>query len=481
MILPLLGALLAAKISKPNVRDSLVVGISALLFLHIVTNVFWQFINGQSPKIIFAELFPGISISFNIEPFGMIFLLVASGLWVVTSLYSIGYMRGNNESHQNRFYSFFALAIFGVMGLSMAGNLFTLFLFYEFITLCTFPLVTHSGTKEAMHSGRIYLGILLGTSICLFLPAIIWTYFEAGTLEFIAGGILAGRVGPVTTGILLFLFMFGVGKAALMPFHGWLPAAMVAPTPVSALLHAVAVVKAGVFTVLKIIVYIFGTEHLSTMIGQNWWAGAWLPYCAGFTIITASFIALRQDNLKKRLAFSTISQLSYIVLAASLLAPKAIMAGAFHIAAHAVSKITLFFAAGSIYTASGKKYVSELDGIGRRMPYTMVAFSIGAISMIGLPPAVGFLTKFHLIGGALSVGNYVAIGVLVLSTVLNAAYFLPIIYAAFFKGEGKGEKPHGEAPISIVIALCITALLTLGLFFFPDIMLILGAVPAELK
>jgi multicomponent Na+:H+ antiporter subunit D len=253
-----------------------------------------------------------------------------------------------------------------------------------------------------------------------------------------------------------------------------LPAAMVAPTPVSALLHAVAVVKAGVFTVLKVVVYIFGIDHLNAMIAQNWWAGGWLIYAAGSTIIIASVIAMRQDNLKKRLAFSTISQLSYVVLAVAILSPKAAMAGAFHIAAHAVSKITLFFAAGSIYTASKKKNVSELNGIGKRMPITMACFTIGALSMIGLPPAAGFLTKFYMMMGALETQHYFAIGVLLVSTVLNAAYFLPIIFAAYFKAETEGGKDHGEAPKPILIAISITAFLTLALFFYPDVFLFLS-------
>ena len=474
LIIPILGAFLAATIKDANKRDSAVILTSVILFLHILVNIFPRAGSIHLPPVTLIEIFPNLSVTFSIDPFGMIFLFVASFLWIITSIYSIGYMRGNNEKNQNRFYTFFALAIFGTMGIAMSGNLFTLFLFYEFITICTFPLVSHSGTQDAMKSARIYLGILLGTSICFFLTAMIWTYSITGTLDFSNGGIMTGKIGPITTGILLFLFMFGIGKAALMPFHLWLPAAMVAPTPVSALLHAVAVVKAGVFTVLKIIVYIFGTEHLEEMMSQNWWSSGWLVYISGFTIVAASFIAMRQDNLKKRLAYSTISQLSYITMAAALLAPKAIMAAGFHIAAHAIGKITLFFAAGSIYTASKKKYVSELDGIGKRMPITMIAFSIAAISMIGLPPAAGFITKFYILDGAVQTSHYFAIIVLLLSTMLNAAYFLPIIYAAFFKKETQKTKNHGEAPIAIVIAISITALLTIGFFFYPTLFLLLS-------
>lgn len=291
------------------------------------------------------------------------------------------------------------------------------------------------------------------------------------------GGVLAGKVGPWVTGALLFLYVYGVGKAALMPIHRWLPAAMVAPTPVSALLHAVAVVKAGVFTIVKVVVYIFGTEHLEAMITQQWWAGGWLVYIAGITIVWASVIALQKDGLKARLAYSTISQLAYIVMAVALFAPKAIMAAVFHIAAHAFGKITLFFAAGAIYTASGKKAVSELDGIGKQMPWTMTAFAIGALSMIGVPPAVGFLTKYYLVLGALETAHWFAIAVVVISTLLNAAYFLPIVFAAFF-GKEQGKPRHGEAPLVMVIAMIITATLTLGFFVHPDMLLWLGALAA---
>jgi len=257
--------------------------------------------------------------------------------------------------------------------------------------------------------------------------------------------------------------MFGIGKAALMPVHRWLPAAMVAPTPVSALLHAVAVVKAGVFSVVKVIVYVFGIDNIAGMASVNW-----LPAVAAFTIIAASVIALRSDNLKRRLAYSTVSQLSYVVLGAAMLAPLSVIGAAFHIAAHAASKITLFFAAGAIYTAAHKTEVSQLDGIGRRMPITMTAFTVGALSLIGIPPAAGFISKWYMISGAASNGQIWVIAVLVVSTLLNAAYFLPIVYAAFFRPP-QTDAVHGEAPVSMLIALVTTALLTLGLFFFADL------------
>jgi len=253
----------------------------------------------------------------------------------------------------------------------------------------------------------------------------------------------------------------------VMPVHFWLPAAMVAPTPVSALLHAVAVVKAGVFSVVKVVVYVFGVDYLSSS-----GAGAWLTYAAGFTVVCASVIALMQDNLKKRLAYSTVSQLSYVVLATAILTPISVMGAMLHIAAHAVSKITLFFAAGSIYTAAHKTEISQLDGIGRLMPWTMGAFAVGALSMIGVPPTAGFVSKWFMLQGGMAAENWVAIGVIFLSTVLNAAYFLPIVYRAFWRAPPPADAHHphhGEGPAPVVLALTITALGTLALFFFPDV------------
>ncbi|MBI1942722.1 MAG: monovalent cation/H+ antiporter subunit D family protein, partial [Betaproteobacteria bacterium] len=382
VLLPAAGAAGIALAGRwPNLREAVTLASAAALFAAVL-GLLPAVLSGGRPQLFVLEMLPGIALGFRVEPLGMLFALVASGLWIVNSVYSIGYMRGNDEPHQTRFYVCFALALAATMGIAFASNLLTLFLFYEALTLVTYPLVTHHGDGEARAGGRVYLGFLLGTSIVLLLPAIISVWAVAGTLEFTPGGLLRGAgLSNAQVAALLALFMFGIGKAALMPFHRWLPAAMVAPTPVSALLHAVAVVKAGVFAVVKVIVYVFGVDALA---GAG--AADWLPAVAGFTILAASVVALRSDNLKRRLAYSTVSQLSYVVLAAALLVPLSIAAAALHIAAHAVGKITLFFAAGAISTASGKTEVSQLDGIGRRMPWTMGAFAVATLSMIGLPP-----------------------------------------------------------------------------------------------
>lgn len=467
LIVPVLGALgIAACYRWPDLREGVTLATAAGLLLCVVS-LLGPVLGGAQPQLKLVQMLPGVAIAFRIEPLGMLFALVASALWLVNSIYSIGYMRANREAHQTRFYVCFALALACTMGIAFSANLLTLYLFYEGLTLITYPLVTHHGDDEARRGGRLYLGYLLGTSILFLLPAIALTWAVAGTLDFVPGGILGGGLSNAAIGGLLALYMFGIAKAALMPFHRWLPAAMVAPTPVSALLHAVAVVKAGVFTVVKVIVYVFGVDRIAGLASVEW-----LPFVAGFTIIAASIVALRADNLKRRLAYSTVSQLSYIVFFAALLTPLSVVGAALHIAMHAVGKITLFFAAGAIYTAAHKTEVSQLDGIGRRMPWTMAAFAVGALSMIGLPPTAGFISKWFMLSGAMSSGKWAAVAVIAVSTLLNAGYFLPVVYRAYFR-PAAGEA-HGEAPRAMVFALLLTACATVALFFYPDVPLSLA-------
>jgi multicomponent Na+:H+ antiporter subunit D len=374
-------------------------------------------------------------------------------------------MRGHHEENQTRFYLFFAVAISATMGVAFSGNLLTLFLFYEILTLCTFPLVTHHQTEKARRAGRVYLGILLSTSVGLQLLGIIWTYSLAGTLEFRAGGILDGHISTGMVPVLLALFVFGVGKAAVMPFHRWLPAAMVAPTPVSALLHAVAVVKAGVFTILKVSVFIFGPA-LITDTG----AADLLLWVAAATIILGSLVAFTKDNLKARLAYSTISQLSYIVLGALLANRWGIIGGGMHIAMHAFGKITLFFGAGAIMVAAHKTEISQMKGLGRTMPFTFGAFFIGALSIIGLPPAGGAWSKWFLGMGTLEAGQLGLLAVLMVSSLLSLVYLLEIPLKAFFARPDEPLQHEGihEAPLPSLIAMGVTSLATIGLFIYPE-------------
>jgi multicomponent Na+:H+ antiporter subunit D len=480
---PLAGAVLVGLLGRwPNVREAASLVTAGSLFSMIAAVVLPAVRAGARPRLDVLEVLPGLDLAFEVEPLGMLFALVASGLWIVTTFYSIGYMRGHHERNQTRFYVFFALAICGALGAAFAANVFTLFLFYEMITLSTYPLVTHHGTDDAKRAGRMYLGILMGTSVGLLL-AMVWTWTAAGTTEFRPGGILAGKLSERELVVLLALYAFGTGKAALMPFHRWLPAAMVAPTPVSALLHAVAVVKAGVFTIMKILVYVFGPELLLST-----GASQWLMWVAAFTIIAASCVAITKDNLKARLAYSTISQLSYIVLGAALATSAGVLGGSMHIAMHAFGKITLFFCAGAILVGAHKTEVSELDGLGRRMPFTFAAFLLGSFSVIGLPPMGGSWSKWFLMVGAADATQWPMMAVLMLSSLLSIAYLMPVVARAFFRPPPADDHHNSghdggsgirEAPLLCVLPPVATAFGCVVLFFYADevYQLLTGIVP----
>ena len=459
---PLLGMLLIFATAKfDNLRDGITVATAMAMFATVL-QLLPRVLAGERPRLDLFELLPGLSISFEVEPLGMVFAMLASGLWIITAIYAIGYMRGAKESHHTRFHAFFAVALFSATGIAFAGNMFTLFVFYEVLTLSTYPLVAHKGTDAARQGARTYLGILLGTSVAFLLLAILATWWLAGTLDFRPGGIMAGRVDPIYGSILLLLFMYGIGKAALMPFHRWLPAAMVAPTPVSALLHAVAVVKAGVFTVLKVIIYLFGIDYAQSLVTSDV-----MLYVAVFTLLAASLVAMQQDNLKARLAYSTVSQLSYIVTGALLLNQIAALGASMHIVMHAFGKITLFFCAGAIYVATKKTEISSMDGLGRRMPITFAAFFIGALCVIGIPPMGGIWSKWHLISGAFDAGYGLVVAALMISTLLNIGYLIPPVVRAFLLPPKDGEDVGGirEAPLLCVLPLSLTALGCLAMFF----------------
>ena len=486
LLIPLAAALLIPLFGKwPNLRETVTL-IAAVALCLTVVGLLGPVLAGTRPHWSGVEVFPGVAFAFRLEPLGMLFALVASSLWIVNSIYSIGYMRAHDEPRQTTYYVCFAIALASTMGVAFAENLFTLFLTYEVLTISTYPLVTHRRDSEAMGAGRLYLLLLLGTSMVLFLPAIAATYVLAGTIDFAPGGILAGKADTLTLAVLLGLYVFGIGKAAVMPLHFWLPAAMVAPTPVSALLHAVAVVKAGVFCVVKVVVYVFGLETL-TANGAN----EWLIYVASASLLGASIIALTRNNLKARLAYSTVSQLAYVVLGAALATTTSIVGSGVHIAMHAAGKITLFFCAGAIYVATHKTEVSQLNGIGRRMPITLTAFLIGSLSVIGIPPLGGTWSKWLLSLGAMESGHLFVIAVLMLSSLLNVGYLLSIVGRAFFLPPEADAHGHGdhharadgiqEAPMACVVPLCITALLSVVLFFQVDLIqtLISAAVTAR--
>ena len=416
------------------------------------------------------DIFPNIGISLGLEPISFVFIIMVNSLWLVATLYSYGYMRTNNEKRLGNFFSFFAIAIGCANGAALSSNLLTLFIFYELLTVSTYPLVTHKGDEQSKQSGRKYLLILLGTSLCFFLPAMGYVYYLSGNLDFVSGGLLTTtlsgmEVNNIAISILLVLFIFGISKAAVMPFHSWLPAAMVAPTPVSALLHAVAVVKVGVFSIIKVLVYIFGLDILLGLFSVDF-----MIYICGFTIITTSVIALKQDNLKKLLAYSTISQLSYVVIAILILTPSAIIAASMHLVAHAVSKITLFFAAGAIYSSTGYTKISEMDGIGKNLKVVSIAFTLGAMSLVGIPLLVGFTSKWYIVQSSVEVGQWFILLIITISTLLNIGYFTPIIYKFFFKNELK-EVSFKTLPQDINLSIIICCALMVILFLQPNLVM----------
>ena len=487
ILLPLIGAgAIVLLHGRPNLREAASLVTSLLLFADVCWLVS-AVAAGARPQISVLLPMPmpaeGLVLGLAVEPLGAMFAAIASGLWIVNTLYSIGYMRANREKKQTRFYICFAIAISASMGIALAGDVLTLFVFYEILTLATYPLVAHKETPEAKAGARIYLLMLLGTSLSLLLFAIIWTYALAGSLTFTPGGILDGRIQGVLAALLLACYAFGIGKAALLPVHFWLPSAMVAPTPVSALLHAVAVVKAGVFAMLKVGVYVFGIEFLAES-----GASQWLAWLAGFSILYASLRALGKDNLKARLAYSTVSQLSYVTLAMALATPFAAIAGGLQIAMHAVGKITLFMCAGAIYVAHHRSEVSEFNGLGHVMPVTFAAFAIGSLSIIGAPLMGGFWVKWELLTASAEPRHMIFLAVMVGSSVLSLAYLAPIIGRGFFLspervggGGGSSAPERGvrgdasppntnvkEAPLLCILPPCISALLCVVAFFQAD-------------
>jgi multicomponent Na+:H+ antiporter subunit D len=452
---------------RPNIREFWSVAGAILTFLAVASMVPAIFA-GNRIVYTLSSIAPGINLNFRVDALSLVFGIISSFLWIFATCYNIGYMRSLNEHAQTRYYACFAIAILGAQGVSYSGSLFSLYLFYEIITLFTYPLVAHHQDQEGYAGAKKYMVYLMGTSKGLLLPATVLTYIMTGTLDFsdnIVSGIFGKGADSLWVTVTYVLFIGGFAKAAIMPLHNWLPSAMVAPTPVSALLHAVAVVKAGVYCISRVMLSTFGTDLLKSLD-----LGIYTAYFVSFTILVASIIALTKDDLKARLAYSTVSQLSYIVLGVALLDNSGVMGGIIHIANHGFSKITLFFCAGAIYVATHKKKISDMAGIGYAMPFTMGAFAIGSLSMIGAPPVAGFVSKWYLLNGALEIRNIPILVVLMVSTILNAAYFAPITIQAFFRGR-KGpwsRKEIKEAPLTMVVPLVCASLISVAIGIFPQ-------------
>jgi len=450
---------------RPDLRETWTI-LASLAKFGCVAALVPAVLQGARPGLSLFEISPGIELALRVDPLGALFALSASFLWILTSFYAIGYMRGAGEKKQTRFFACLAVCLSSTVGIAFSANLLTFVVFYEILTIATYPLVIHKGSPKAVAAGRKYLVYLLTGGVAL-VPAVALVLGVAGSLEFVPGGFLTTDMGkgPLWAAFLLFVVGFGV-KAGLMPMQGWLPTAMIAPTPVSALLHAVAVVKAGVFGFARLVGYVYSPALL-----QEMGASTLLAVMAGATILLASLVAMRQDDLKARLAYSTVGHLSYIVLGLALLQPSSLLGGTFHIVTHATMKITLFFCAGAIYVKTGLDKVSQLDGIGRQMPVTVAAFGVGALGLAGVPAIGGFVSKWYLAVGTVEAESLTLLGVLLLSGLLNAGYLFPIVVRAFFRPptEGRAFERFDEASPFMVVPLGVSALLAVGLGLRPDV------------
>ena len=441
VICPALVALMVLIFGKrPNVREGWTL-LGSLVLCYLVLSMTPAVLATGPIDFIWFELLPNIGFAFRVDALGLIFATTSSCLWILVSVYSIGYMRTLNEHAQTRYYFSFALALLGAIGVAFAANLVTMFLFYEILTISTYPLVAHEESPEALAAGHKYLAYLL-TGGVFFLIGILMVYSLVGTTDFGFTGILKPAVSStssLTLQILFFCFLLGFAKAAWMPIHSWLPSAMVAPTPVSALLHAVAVVKAGVFGIIRIVCHIYGIDLM-----QSLGLGLLLASIAAFTIVAANVYAIGQNNLKRMLAYSTINQLSFILLGVALLSPMSVTGAMLHIPFHGFMKITLFLCAGAITAITGKKDISEMAGIGRVLPFTLGAFVIGAFGMCGAPPLAGFISKWHVALGAVESGLLFFLLVICVGSLLDVVYFFPVIRTAFFARMPESQTLRGD-------------------------------------
>jgi len=480
----LVAALITLTGRRPNVRESVTLT-GSIILCFIVLSMSPVVLKNGPIGVTVSGLLPGVDFAFKVDALGLIFATTASCLWVLVSIYAIGYMRSLKEHAQTRFYFCFALALAGAVGIAFAANLVTLFIFYEILTISTYPLVAHDESPEAISAGHKYLAYLLGGGVFLLI-AIVATYYLTGTTDFRGQGILNAALNDtpkMALQVIFFFFLIGFAKAAWMPLHSWLPSAMVAPTPVSALLHAVAVVKAGVFGIIRIVCHIYGIE-LMQILGL----GIVLATLAAVTVIIANVYAIGQTNLKRMLAYSTINQLSFILLGVAMLSPMALTGALLHIPFHGFMKITLFLCAGAIAAIAGIKTISDMGGLARKMPVTFGAFVVGAFGMCGAPPLAGFISKWHIASGAIESGQLIFLIIICAGSLLDVVYFFPVIRDAFFAKMPSYELLDDEEPkvallteetrpiehrkplnFFMIIPLAITAAFSIGFCLFPNI------------
>lgn len=482
LVIPLIVAAAVALLrDRPQARDlaAILGGVAETV---AVAAMLPGILDGDRATFVIAAFLPEAPIVIRADPLGVLLLLTASPLWLLTTVYSMGYMRGSDVS-LTRFHMLVALTIFTTAGVAFSANLVTLYLFYEAMTIATYPLVTATGTEEAVAGGRRYLSYQLGTGIAFFLPAVVLTYTQTGSFALTPGGVFGAEPSGFLPILTYLMFLFGIAKAAIVPAHAWLPAAMVAPVPVSALLHAVAVVNVGVFTLFRVLLDVFGYDAIASL-----GLGRLTLIAASVTILVASLVALRRGNLKEILAYSTIGQLSYMVLGVALLNEAGATGGVLHLVGHSVGKITLFFAVGAIAVGTGATTLKELRGLGQRMPLLLGVVAVGAASIVGLPPTVGFVTKYFLFIGAAEAREWLVLVVLAASTLLAATYYLRLVRTSLSPltrtGARVGARPPsprsgGAVPMQMLVPTVITAGFTilLGVVPGPILALVRAAIP----
>lgn len=470
IIVPIIAGILVRVFNMEDRRKRQRFVGAAVILSAVITIAVLLMLQGQSFR--FFSVAPGFSFELAVDSMSVVFGLLVSILWVFTTFYAFGYM--SHEGNEVRFFTFFTMAMGVSVGLALAANPITLYLFYELLTFITFPLVVHAGTEEAIRAGRKYLAYSIFGATLSLVSIVFLTAFSAGVtgeLPFALGGVLNAALVQNNEGLLQAMYFvgflgFGV-KSAVFPLHGWLPSAYVAPTPVTALLHAVAVVKAGVFGILRLTYYAYGTE----LIKDSWVQIVCLALIF-ITILYGSSSALRTRHLKKRLAYSTISQLSYILFCAMMLSDIGLQAALVYMVFHAIIKITLFFCCGSVMFTTGVTDVREMSGYGKIMPVTFVCFAISALALTGVPPTAGFFGKFMIASAAFGSGQKAmgAIGavVVMISAMLTALYLLPLSLKAFFPAKGRevADTTRKEAPAVMTrpVALLTVLVIVFGLF-----------------
>lgn len=451
--------------TRPDRREAWSVAIAVVTFA-LAASFVPSAAAGTYHGVSVGLLAPGVPFGLRADALGVLFATLASFLWIVAAIYSIGYLRGLDEHDQTRFFAAFAASVGATLGVALAADLLTLFVFYELLTVATYPLVVHAETDDARRAGRTYLAYTLSGGVAI-LGGVALLYVTTGSLGFVAGGRPALASDPFVGRVVFWLLVGGFAvKTAIVPLHGWLPDAMVAPTPVSGLLHAVAVVKSGAFGIVRVVLFVFGPVAVRDL-------GVSLPVAivAAGTILVAGLLALRQENLKRGLAYSTVGQLSNIVLGLVMLTPLAVLGALLHVVAHALMKITLFFCAGSIAVETGVKDVDELAGVGRRLPATMLAFAVASAGLIGFPGVMGFVTKWYLVAGTVDAGRVGFAAVFLLASLIKLLFFWPIISAAFFEtdetGRFESRTPRTESAWTLLGPILVAVGVAIVLGFVP--------------